>query len=187
MNLLEYSYSILRGQAFLYLFCLDYLYDVDMELKDVIAKWVRSARASIGMSGSDLGAKLSLALGGARGHSKANISHWETGKHSPNLRQLLAISKITGFRLPEEITAAMSAEPLSAPVVVYGADVRAGEIAVASPTQDAGGGFTEQRVSLQLIREDEARLLSLYRGAADERGRGKIMDVALSIPQAPIS
>lgn len=82
-----------------------------MELKEIIAKWIRSARASAGMSGADLGAKLALALGTPRGHSKANISHWETGKHSPSLLQLLTISKITGQSLPDEIRDAMAIEP----------------------------------------------------------------------------
>ena len=63
------------------------------------------------MSGADLGAKMALLLGSERGHSKANISHWETGKHSPNLRQLLAIAKITGQKLPEEIRQEIGGEP----------------------------------------------------------------------------
>ena len=111
MNSLEYRYSIQKRQATLYLFGLENLYDGVMELKDVIAKWIRSARISVGMSGADLGAKMALVLGGERGHSKANISHWETGKHSPNLRQLLAISKITGQPLPEEIRQGLGGEP----------------------------------------------------------------------------
>lgn len=111
MNSLEYRYSIHLRQVILYLFGLENLYDDGMEIKDVIAKWVRSARGAVGMSGADLGAKMALVLGGERGHSKANISHWETGKHSPNLRQLLAIAKITGQPLPDEIRQGMAVEP----------------------------------------------------------------------------
>ena len=96
--------------------CLDNLYDIEMELKDVIANWIRSARSSAGMSGADLGTQLSLALGGVRGHSKANISHWETGKHSPNLQQLLAISKITGMDLPEEIRGQLITKSMPSPL-----------------------------------------------------------------------
>ena len=110
MNSLEYRYSIHLRQAILYLIGLENLYDGVMEINDVIAKWVRSARASAGMSGADLGAKMALALGTERGHSKANISHWETGKHRPNLRQLLAIAKITAQSLPEEIRQGMLIE-----------------------------------------------------------------------------
>lgn len=111
MNSLEYRYSIHLRQALLYLIGKENLYDGGMEIKDVIAKWVRTARATAGMSGADLGAKMALLLGSERGHTKANISHWETGKHSPNLRQLLAIAKITGQPLPEEIRQGMAGEP----------------------------------------------------------------------------
>lgn len=74
----------------------------------MIANWVREARVVAGLSGAALGAKLALELGTERGHTKANISHWETGKHSPSLRQLIAIAKITGRQLPPGILAAMT-------------------------------------------------------------------------------
>ena len=73
----------------------------------MIAAWVKQARAEAGLSGEGLGAKLALELGVTRGHTKANISHWETGKHSPSLQQLLAIAKITGKPLPPTITGAL--------------------------------------------------------------------------------
>jgi transcriptional regulator with XRE-family HTH domain len=76
-----------------------------MEIKPMIAAWVKEARTEAGLSGEALGAKLALELGTARGHSKANISHWETQKHSPNLQQLLAIAKVTGKALPPTILA----------------------------------------------------------------------------------
>lgn len=73
----------------------------------MIADWIKGARIDANMSGATLGAKLALELGTERGHSKANISHWETKKHSPSLQQLLAIAKVTGKSLPPQILAAM--------------------------------------------------------------------------------
>lgn len=69
----------------------------------MIAEWIKDARKRAGLSGEGLGMKLSLAMGTSRGYTKANISHWETEKHSPNLQQLLAIAKVTGRSLPDEI------------------------------------------------------------------------------------
>lgn len=74
----------------------------------MIAGWVREARTAAGLSGTALGARLALELGTERGNTKANISHWENEKHSPNLKQLLAISRVTGRSLPPEILAPMS-------------------------------------------------------------------------------
>jgi len=79
-----------------------------MDLHTMIAGWVRDARTAAGLSGSALGARLALELGTERGNTKANISHWENEKHSPNLKQLLAISRVTGRSLPPEILAPMS-------------------------------------------------------------------------------
>jgi transcriptional regulator with XRE-family HTH domain len=81
-----------------------------MDLKDMIAEWVKAARTSAGLSGAALGAKLELELGSSsRGHTRANISHWETGKHEPSIQQILAIVKITGMGLPEAVVSAMRA------------------------------------------------------------------------------
>ena len=77
----------------------------------MIAGWVRDARTAAGLSGTALGARLALELGTERGNTKANISHWENEKHSPNLKQLLAISRVTGRSLPPEILAPMSDAP----------------------------------------------------------------------------
>lgn len=77
-----------------------------MDMKTEIAAWIKAARKHAGMSQEDLGAKLALELRTERGFSKANISHWETQKHGPSLEQLLAISRITGYQLPESITGA---------------------------------------------------------------------------------
>jgi phage repressor protein C with HTH and peptisase S24 domain len=73
------------------------------KMQQLIADWVRTARKEAGLSQADLGAKLALELGEERGHTKANISHWETLKHSPNLRQLIAIAKITDQKLPSQL------------------------------------------------------------------------------------
>lgn len=59
-----------------------------MELKD----WVRAARKQKGWTQTD--------LGDAVGRSKANIGHWETGKHFPSVDQLAQISIATGYPMP---------------------------------------------------------------------------------------
>lgn len=97
------SFSILQSQGFLSQNSLENLYDGIMEIKDEIAAWVRAARKSAGLSGEALGRELALELRTTRGNTKGNISHWELGKHQPNLSQLLAISKITGHPLPASI------------------------------------------------------------------------------------
>lgn len=74
----------------------------------MIAAWVRDARTAAGLSGTALGARLALELGTERGNTKANISHWENEKHSPNLKQLLAISRVTGRSLPPDILAPLA-------------------------------------------------------------------------------
>ena len=66
----------------------------------MIANWIKEARRDAGLSGEALGTKLAFEHGTVRGHTKANISHWETEKHSPNLQQMLAIAKVTGKSLP---------------------------------------------------------------------------------------
>lgn len=82
-----------------------------MNLQTTIAGWVREARTEAGLSGAALGARLALELGTERGLTKANISHWETEKHSPNLRQLLAIATVTGKSLPPNVLAHMAGRP----------------------------------------------------------------------------
>lgn len=110
----QYSNSIHYSQAFLYLWCLGYLYDAEMEIKQKIADWIKAARAEAGLSGEQLGARLSLELGNKRGNTRANISHWETEKHEPSLQQILAIAKITGKPLPPEVTGVVD-EPNTTP------------------------------------------------------------------------
>ncbi len=59
-----------------------------MELKD----WVKAARKSKKLTLEQLGEQI--------GRSKANVGHWETGKHNPSYEQLLQISDITGYPMP---------------------------------------------------------------------------------------
>jgi len=61
------------------------------------------------------------------------------------------------------------------------------EVAGSDASQDESAHFSERRVALQLVDEDEALLLSLYRGAMDERARQKIMEAAKSAPKLPIT
>lgn len=77
-------------------------------MQQLIAQWVREARKEAFLSQSDLGAKLALEMGEERGYTKANISHWETCKHSPNLRQLMGIAKVTGRPLPHSLLHSMA-------------------------------------------------------------------------------
>lgn len=86
-----------------------------MNLHTTIAGWVRDARTAAGLSGTALGARLALELGTERGNTKANISHWENEKHSPNLKQLLAIAKVTGQNLPPQILASVAGGPANDP------------------------------------------------------------------------
>lgn len=60
-----------------------------MEVKD----WIRAARSHKGWTQTQ--------LGDAIGRTKANVGHWETGKHSPSIDQLALVSKLTEFPLPE--------------------------------------------------------------------------------------
>lgn len=56
-----------------------------------IGDWIRAARASKGWNQDQ--------LGDAVGVGKANVSHWETGKHEPSFGQLLKIRDVTGYAL----------------------------------------------------------------------------------------
>lgn len=60
-----------------------------MELKE----WVRAARAHKGWTQTQLGE--------AVGRTKANVGHWETGKHAPSVEQMAQISLATGYPLPQ--------------------------------------------------------------------------------------
>lgn len=95
-----------NGQVFLY-FIAQVSYTVCMDdFNQTLADWIRGARKAAGYSQDELGAKLALELAEERGYTKANISHWETRKHSPSLKQLIAISKVTGCSLPPDLVSA---------------------------------------------------------------------------------
>lgn len=132
----------------------------------MIAEWIKAARTDAGLSGAELGAKLELELGVSRGHTRANISHWETGKHEPSIQQILAIVKITGQGLPREIMEAMNprfvgGESQSKPLPVA---------ASAPPWMDP----------------QAFRLLDLYYGT-DPQGQAEIMSTALEARPQRIS
>lgn len=78
-----------------------------MELKE----WVRVARKSAGLTQEQLGEKL--------GRTKANIGHWETGKHDPSYDQIRRISEITGHPMP----GAPATAPATPQVGSHGQDV----------------------------------------------------------------
>lgn len=59
-----------------------------MEIKD----WIKAARQLKGWNQTQLGDVV--------GRTKGNIGHWETGKHTPSLEQIAAISVATGFPMP---------------------------------------------------------------------------------------
>jgi transcriptional regulator with XRE-family HTH domain len=93
------------------------------DLKQLLAAWIREARKAAGLSQEDLGAKLALEMGDDRGYTKANISGWENHKHSPSLKQVLMIAKVTGIGLPPSILQAMQSQRASTVSVVPGADL----------------------------------------------------------------
>ena len=59
-----------------------------MEIKD----WVKAARNHAGLTLEQLGARLS--------RTKANVGHWQSGKHKPSYEQMLQISQVTGYPMP---------------------------------------------------------------------------------------
>ncbi len=136
----------------------------------MIAEWVKSARNDAGLSGASLGAQLELVLGSARGHTRANISHWETGKHEPSLQQIMAIVQITGKGLPDELVAALrngkvSAGELSGSVA---------PIAVPPPWMD-GNAFRLLQLYYSLDerrRENAMRYIQLESDRAADAGAG---------------
>lgn len=67
-----------------------------------IAEWVRAARKHKGLSLQQ--------LGDALGRKRATVGHWETGTNEPSYTQMLAISELTGYPMPN----VMPADPLAA-------------------------------------------------------------------------
>ncbi|EXU78783.1 hypothetical protein AX13_09850 [Comamonas aquatica DA1877] len=70
-----------------------------MDIKD----WIKAARTHKGWTQQQ--------LGDAVGRTKANVGHWETGKHEPKLDQIQAIAKETGYPLPALGIAESNVEP----------------------------------------------------------------------------
>lgn len=138
---------------------------MDSDIKEEIRAWVRSARKSAGLSGADLGAKLALELGTERGHSKGNISHWELGKHQPNLQQLIAIAHITGVPLPPAVIG-----PLPGLDFVPSTILVTQEGAPNEPNENPG-------CNLQWLTPEEERLLTLFR-QTDDAGKASILTAA---------
>lgn len=85
----EATFSSQLGQVFLAKRRLDDLYSCAMDLKE----WVKLARKHKKWTQQE--------LGDAVGRTKANVGHWETGKHSPPLKVLSQISEVTGYALPD--------------------------------------------------------------------------------------
>lgn len=57
-----------------------------------INEWVKAARKHKGWNQTELGDVV--------GRTKGNVGHWETGKHTPSLEQIAAISVATGYPMP---------------------------------------------------------------------------------------
>lgn len=73
------------------------------DMKPILAAWIRDARRAAMLSQEELGSRLADALDEERGYTKANISGWETQRHSPSIKQLMAIAKVTGRSLPQQL------------------------------------------------------------------------------------
>lgn len=87
------------------------------DLKQLLADWIRQARRTASLSQEGLGAELARDLGDDRGYTKANISGWETCRHSPSLKQVMAIAKVTGASLPAAILDALQGDQPAAPIL----------------------------------------------------------------------
>ncbi|WP_162174110.1 S24 family peptidase [Herminiimonas sp. CN] len=126
-----------------------------MEIKQIIAGWIKSARTEAGLSGEQLGAKISLELGVSRGHSRANISHWETGKHEPSLQQLLAISKITGKKLPPGIIGSPNGENISNITAIHPDDAPQDDVVYVPESKIAFSAGNGRTATFELIEDQE--------------------------------
>lgn len=94
------------------------------ELRQIIADWIRDARKAADLSQEALGARLASELEEDRGYTKANISHWEKQKHSPSLRQIAAVARVTGQGIPEPILQALGSSDSSGSANEDGVAVR---------------------------------------------------------------
>ncbi|MBC3932000.1 helix-turn-helix transcriptional regulator [Undibacterium curvum] len=136
---------------------------MNANIKTVISTWVRDAREYAGLSGVQLGVRLAIELGVARGNTRANISHWENERHQPSVLQILAISKITGFQLPIEFAGYLP-EPTGAVL----------EIPVDK--------LSRQIYALSWNSPDEIELLSEYRSMTDD-ARSAIRELIKKSPK----
>jgi len=89
------------------------------------ADWVKAARAKAGLTLEQLGDLV--------GRTKANVGHWEKGKHSPSYAQMIAISRVTGHPLPEAADLVML-DPSNIGNVIKGPEMR-GEVPLISWVQ----------------------------------------------------
>ncbi len=65
----------------------------------VLSEWVHRARKHAGLTLAELGEKLD--------RTKANVGHWESGKHLPSYAQVKAISVATGYPMPDQAQEAL--------------------------------------------------------------------------------
>lgn len=171
-----------------------------MELKKIIAAWIKEARTEAGLSGDELGMRLAFELGSERGNSKANISHWETMKHSPSLEQILAIVKVTRKSLPEQIIAAMEVGdgatqgrrafggPAPGGPVEPAAGLATTPPLAADPVARRPGALTNadpQPAYLMLVNPPGIQMLDLFYGT-DEEGRETLLDYAKTLPRVSL-
>lgn len=68
-----------------------------------IKEWIKAARAHKGWTQQQ--------LGDAVGRTKANVGHWETGKHEPKLDLIEAIAQQTGYPPPRLGSIESNVEP----------------------------------------------------------------------------
>lgn len=64
--------------------------------REDVQEWIAAARKKKGWTQTDLGERM--------GVTKANVSHWETGKHDPSFLQLLKIRDLTGHPLQDVLS-----------------------------------------------------------------------------------
>ncbi|NHZ94608.1 helix-turn-helix transcriptional regulator [Massilia sp. CCM 8734] len=155
-----------------------------MELKDRIAEWIREARTAAHLSGAGLGAQLSLELG-ERGNTRANISHWETAKHQPSLQQIVAIVKITGHGLPDDVIAALAGRQrqvatLAPPLEAASVDIKKPDLEVAPKERSTAQSALTW---LDRLNETEATIIAIYR-ESERSDRETLLDQANELPAA---
>lgn len=127
-----------------------------MELKTQIANWIKRAREDANMSGTDLALKLTMEMRTDRGYSKATISHWEHGRHSPTFVELLALVRVMGKSLPDEVVRAVQGEEVEATTTLT---------------------LVRRQPRLILAWDHEEVLLDVLR-QTDERGQREVLELA---------